>query len=139
MVFPENSQNLQENTCARVSFLIKLQRIRSSMLFPITKFCEFRSNLWNSRNFISEISNIFNVFYCGNLKLRVCVETGMSCFSSCANFDCLLLQITGKHLSWGLFILLFKDFLQNVPSSGQWLNVTSKMHPDVNAFFSFDI
>ena len=48
-IFLENSQNSQENTCARVSFLIKLQTfrfIRKQTLAQVfsCEFCEFSKN-----------------------------------------------------------------------------------------------
>ena len=48
-IFLENSQNSQENTCARVSFLIKLQAchfIRKQTLAQVfsCEFCEFSKN-----------------------------------------------------------------------------------------------
>ena len=39
-VLVESSQNSQENTCARVSFLIKLQSIKKEALVHVF-FCEF--------------------------------------------------------------------------------------------------
>ena len=42
-VFLEISQNSQENTCSRVSFLIKLQAETLAQMFPC-KFCEISEN-----------------------------------------------------------------------------------------------
>ena len=43
MVFLEISQNSQENTCARVSFLIKLQKETLAQVFSC-EFCEISKN-----------------------------------------------------------------------------------------------
>ena len=45
-VFSEISQNSQENTCARVSFLIKLQAFKKEALAQVfsCEFCEISKN-----------------------------------------------------------------------------------------------
>ena len=47
-VFLETSQNWQENTCARVSFLIKMQAETLAQVFSC-KFCEISKNTFYYR------------------------------------------------------------------------------------------
>ena len=55
MVFLEISQNLQENTCARVSFLIKLQTL--AQVFSC-EFCEISKNTFSYRTPLVTVSDI---------------------------------------------------------------------------------
>ena len=49
-VFLEISQNLQENTCVRVSFLIKLQASKRDTCFPVS--CEISKNSFPYRTLL---------------------------------------------------------------------------------------
>ena len=72
-VFLEISQNSQENTCARVSFLIKLQaqtcnfikketpaQVFSSKFCEISKNTSFTEHLWETASFITTPENRIN-------------------------------------------------------------------------------
>ena len=56
-VFWEMSQNSQENTCARVSFLIKLQASGSAQVFSC-EFCDISTNTLFTVHLLATASNL---------------------------------------------------------------------------------
>ena len=88
-VFLQISQNSQENTCARVSFLIKFQKKKETLAQIFScEFCEISKSIFSTEHLQTTTSD-FNIYGNNYLKIFFCILRNEN--KKCQELHCMLI------------------------------------------------